>query len=126
VSDQNDGSSEADDVPWHELTPAWEVEATTAAPTWISLADAEARVGVSRSALRSWFRSGQVPSRLVDSRHGPQRMVSLDAVVDRAQQSPRLQRRAARALTMEAEVVLLHHRLAELEQRVSELEAGRE
>ncbi|MGH9190173.1 MAG: excisionase [Acidimicrobiales bacterium] len=123
--DQDDSAAEADRVPWDELTPAWEVEATAATPTWISLADAEFRVGVSRSALRSWFRSGQVPSRLVDSRHGPQRMVSLDAVIDRAQQSPRLQRRAAKALTMEAEVVLLHERLGELERRIADLEAER-
>lgn len=124
--DRDEHSADADRVPWHELPPAWEVEATAATPTWISLADAEAQVGVSRSALRSWFRSGQVPSRLVDSRHGPQRVVLLDAVIDRAQQSPRLQRRAARALTMEAEVVVLHERLAELERRVSELESNRD
>ncbi len=38
---------------------------------WVSLAEAEQSVGVSRSALRTWYRSGQIPSRLVDGPFGP-------------------------------------------------------
>lgn len=114
----------SDGIRWDELVPAWDVESSVAAPTWVSLAEAEIRAGVSRSALRSWYRSGQLPSRLVDSRYGPQRMVPLDAVIERAQQSPRLQHRAARSLSLEAELVLLRQRLDELERRVADLEAA--
>lgn len=119
----DDDGGDGQEIRWDELIPAWEVEATTTAPTWVSLAEAEVQAGVSRSALRAWYRSGQVPSRLIDSRYGPQRVVPLDAVVDRAQQSPRLQRQAARSLTLEAEVVLLRQRLDDLERRVTSLEA---
>ena len=89
------------------------------------LARAEAETGVSRSALRSWFRNGRDPSRLVDGPNGPERLVPLDAVVERAARSPRLQRRAERELSLEAQVTLLAHRLDELERRVGGLETGR-
>src|SRR5262245_64606959 len=49
--------------------------------------------GVSRSALRAWYRNGEIPSRLADGPNGPQRLVPLDAVIDRAARSPRIQRR---------------------------------
>ena len=90
--------------------------------TWATLAEAEARVGVSRSALRSWYRSGQVPTRLTDGPHGPQHLVPLEAVVERAERSPKLQRKAARALSVEAELALLRERVAELERRLAALE----
>jgi hypothetical protein len=89
---------------------------------WVPLARAEAETGVSRSTLRSWFRSGEIQSRLVDGPHGPERLVPLDAVVDRATRSPRIQRRAERAVGLEAEVALLRHRLDELEARLAALE----
>jgi hypothetical protein len=109
---------------WDRVLEQWNLEAGTDADaeTWVTLAEAEARAGVSRSALRAWYRSGQVPSRLVDGRHGPQQLVPLEAVVARAEQSPRLQRKAARAVGVEAEVALLRERVAELERRLSELE----
>ena len=66
---------------------------------WVTLAKAEAETGVSRSALRSWYRNGEIPSRLVDGPNGPQRLVPLDAVVARAARSPRIQRRAERMIT---------------------------
>jgi hypothetical protein len=43
---------------------------------------AEAETGVSRSALRSWYRNGEIPSRLVDGPNGPQRLVPFDLVVE--------------------------------------------
>ena len=46
---------------------------------WVTLAKAEAETGVSRSALRSWYRNGEIQSRLVDGPNGPQRLVQLDA-----------------------------------------------
>jgi transposase len=89
---------------------------------WVPLAQAEAETGVSRSALRSWYRNGEIPSRLVDGPNGPQRLVPFDAVVDRAGKSPRIQRRAERELGLEAQVVLLRHRLDQLELRLSAFE----
>jgi transposase len=92
--------------------------------TWVRLAEAETASGVSRSALRAWFRSGELASRVVDGPHGPQRLVPLEAVMERARQSPRIQRKAARAVGVEAEVVELRQRVAELERRVAALEAS--
>ena len=50
-----------------------------------------------------------------------ERLVPLDAVVERAARSPRIQRRAERELSLEAQVVVLAHRLDELERRVGGL-----
>lgn len=89
---------------------------------WVPLAQAEAEAGVSRSALRAWFRTGEIPSRLVDSPHGPQRIVPLDAVLARAARSPRLQRRAERDRGLVKEVAALRQRLDEMERRLAALE----
>jgi transposase len=92
---------------------------------WVPLATAEAEAGVSRSALRAWYRNREIPSRLVDGPNGPQRLVPLAAVVERAARSPRLQRRAERELSLEAQVALLQHRLAQLELRIAAVEQPR-
>ncbi|MFF4799324.1 excisionase [Streptomyces sp. NPDC001351] len=89
---------------------------------WVTLAKAEAETGVSRSALRSWYRNGEIQSRLVDGPNGPQRLVQLDAVIDRAAASPRIQRRAEREVSLEAQVALLRHRIDQLELRLAALE----
>jgi transposase len=89
---------------------------------WVPLAIAEAEAGVSRSALRAWYRNREIPSRLVDGPNGPQRLVPLAAVVERASRSPRLQRRAEREISLEAQVALLQHRLDQLERRLAHLE----
>ena len=86
---------------------------------WVALPEAEAEAGVSRSALRAWYRAGAVPSRVVDGPHGPQRLVDLDAVVERAEQSPRIRRKATRR----DEVEELRSRVADLERRLAALEA---
>ena len=49
---------------------------------WVTLREASDAAGVSRSTLRSWYRTFQIPSRMVAGTHGPQRMVLLEAVVD--------------------------------------------
>lgn len=92
---------------------------------WVPLAVAEAEAGVSRSALRSWYRKREIPSRLIDGPNGPQRLVPLDAVVQRAARSPRLQRRAEREISLEAQVALLQHRLVQVELRLAALERDR-
>ena len=89
---------------------------------WVTLSEAEAETGVSRSALRAWYRTGQLPSRLVDSPYGPQREVPLEAVVRRAAGSTRIRRRLGRELTVEAELALLRDRVEELEARLEALE----
>jgi transposase len=112
----------ADELDWEQALEAWSAEPEG---TWVTLAEAERQAGVSNSALRSWYRSGQVPSRLVDGPHGVQRLVPLEAVVQRAAQSPRIQRRIAGAVGLEAEVALLRHRVEELEARILRLEDNR-
>jgi lambda repressor-like predicted transcriptional regulator len=111
----------ADELDWERALEEWAVEPEG---TWVTLAEAERRAGVSNSALRSWYRSGQVPSRLVDGPHGVQRLVPLDTVVERAARSPRIQRRIAAAVGIEVEVALLRERVDELEARLRRLEGG--
>ena len=115
----------ADDLDWEQALEAWSAESAEPEGQWVTLGEAERRAGVSNSALRSWYRSGQVPSRLVDGPHGVQRLVPLDEVIQRAAQSPRIQRRIAGAIGIEAEVALLRHRVEDLEARLRRLEEGR-
>jgi transposase len=89
---------------------------------WVTLAEAADASGASRSTLRAWYRRGDIPSRMELGQHGPERLVPLDAVLERAQSSPRLWKRAAEALHEEAEVAVLRQRVDQLEARVAELE----
>ena len=82
---------------------------------WVTLEEAALAAGVSRSTLRSWYRSNQLPSRMVPGVHGPQRLVPLDAVLDRAMRSSRLRRQVDAARAVDAE-------LAELDRRVRRIE----
>jgi transposase len=111
---------------WDARLARWKDElelfAQLDATPWVPLAEAEAETGVSRSALRAWYRNGEIASRLVDGPNGPQRLVPLDAVVERAARSPRIQRRAEREVGLEAQVALLRHRLDRLELRLAALE----
>src|SRR5215207_2780776 len=111
---------------WDERLARWRTEldlfARLDATPWVSLSEAENETGVSRSALRAWYRSGEIPSRLVDGPHGSQRLVPLAAVVERATRSPRIQRRAEREVGLEAQVALLRHRVDHLEMRLAALE----
>ena len=66
------------------------------ADAWVGLAEAEQAAGVSRSSLRTWYRSGQIPSRLVNGPHGLQRLVPLTSVVERARRSGRIPMRPER------------------------------
>ena len=109
----------ADELDWDQALAAWSSEPEG---TWVTLGEAERRAGVSNSALRSWYRSGQVPSRLVDGPHGVQRMVPLEAVIERAARSPRIQRRIAGAIGLEAEVAILRQQVEALEARLRRLE----
>ena len=111
---------------WEDRLDAWELELDLAAQLegsdWVTLERAAADTGASRAALRNWYRTGQIPSRLVDGPHGPQRLVPLALVAARAETSPRLRRTAERRLADEAQLEILRHRVDQLELRVTALE----
>ena len=111
---------------WEDRLDDWELELELGAQLdgsdWVTLEKAAAETGVSRAALRTWYRSGQIPSRLVDGPHGPQRLVPLAMVAERAEASPRVRKTAERRLADEAQLELLRHRVDQLELRLAELE----
>lgn len=85
---------------------------------WVPLDEASQAAGVSRSTLRSWYRSGQIPSRMVAGVHGPQRLVPVEAVVDRALRSSRARRQLEHARSVQAEVEELRTRVERLERHL--------
>jgi hypothetical protein len=111
---------------WQDRLDDWELElelnAQLVGSDWVTLERAAADTGVSRAALRNWYRTGQIPSRLVDGPHGPQRLVPLDLVAARAEASPRLRRSVERRLADEAQLEILRHRVDQLELRLAALE----
>ena len=113
-------------MPWEDRLDDWENTLELAAQLdgseWVTLDRAAQSTGASRAALRSWYRNGEIPSRLADGPHGPQRLVPLALVAARAEASPRLRQAAARRLEAEAQLELLRHRVERLEARVVALE----
>ena len=111
---------------WEDRLDDWELElelnAQLEGSDWVTLDRAAAETGVSRAAMRSWYRTGQIPSRLVDGPHGPQRLVPLAVVALRAEGSPRLRKTAERRLADEAQLEILRHRVDQLELRLAALE----
>jgi transposase len=111
---------------WEDRLDGWELELDLAAQLegsdWVTLERAAADTGASRAVLRSWYRTGEIPSRLVDGPHGPQRLVPLALVAARAEASPRLRRTAQRRLADEAQLEILRHRVDQLELRLAALE----
>src|SRR5260221_14795754 len=88
------------DMDWEDRLDKWELELDLAAQLegsdWVTLERAAADTGASRAALRSWYRTGLIPSRLVDGPHGPQRLVPAAVAAPRAEASPRLRGTAQR------------------------------
>jgi len=117
-------------VDWEDRLDDWELElelnARLEGSEWVTLERAAADTGASRAALRSWYRTGQIPSRLVAGPHGPQRLVPIAMVAARAEASPRLRRTAERRLADQAQLELLRHRVDQLELRLRALERRRE
>ncbi len=111
---------------WEDRLDEWELDlelnARLEGSQWVTLDKAAAETGVSRAALRTWYRTEQIPSRLVDGPHGPQRLVPLAMVAERAEASPRLRKTAERRLADEAQLELLRHRVDRLELRLADLE----
>ena len=111
---------------WEDRLDDWELQLDLTAQLdgsdWVTLERAAADTGVSRAALRNWYRTGQIPSRLVDGPHGPQRLVPLAVIATRAEASPRLRHTAERRLADEAQLEILRHRVDQLELRLAALE----
>jgi transposase len=114
-------------VDWEDRLDEWELELELSAhlegSDWVTLEKAAEETGVSRAALRTWYRTGQIPSRLVGGPHGPQRLVPLAMVAERAEASPRLRKTAERRLADEAQLEILRHRVEQLERRLAALES---
>ena len=108
-----------DQVEWEQLLDEWSAELD--GDRWITLAEAEVETGMSRSALRAWYRSGQIRSRMVEGPNGPQRLVPRDAVRLRAA----LATKRKPTVRLDAEVARLARQVAELSERVAVLEAER-
>ncbi|MGH9054558.1 MAG: excisionase [Acidimicrobiales bacterium] len=85
---------------------------------WVTLEEAVDATGVSRSTLRSWYRSGRTPSKMVAGVHGPQRIVPLAVVIDQALKSPKSRRQLEQARTLQAEVDELRQRLERVERHL--------
>jgi len=85
---------------------------------WVTLEEASSAAGVSRSTLRSWYRSGQIPSRMAAGRHGPQRLVPIEPVLDRALRSARARRQLEHARSVEAEIEELRRRVEAMERHL--------
>jgi len=111
-------------VHWEDRLEQWraELDLFEQLDGWVSLPEASARTGVSRSALRTWYRSGQIRSRLIDGPHGPQRLVNVEEVAARADASPRIRAKTEGEIGLEAQVALLRHRVDQLEARLVSIE----
>ena len=111
---------------WEDRLDEWELElelnARLDGSDWVTLERAAAETGVSRAALRNWYRTGLIPSRLVDGPHGPQRLVPLAMIAARAEASPRLRHSAERRIADEAQLEILRHRVNQLELRLAAVE----
>ena len=110
---QPDEPAAASGVDWDDLLD--QLTNRPDEPGWVTLEEASTAAGVARSTLRSWYRAGRIPSRMVMGPHGPQRMVPLDAVLDRALRSSRLRRQMEQGRSLAAEVDRLRQRVEVME-----------
>jgi transposase len=114
--DDTDPEDTDSDVDWDDL-----LTKLTDRPLeegWVTLEEASRAAGTSRSTLRSWYRTGKIPSRMVAGPNGPQRIVPLDAVVEHSLRSSRTRRQLEHARSLEAEVDELRRRLEAIERHL--------
>jgi hypothetical protein len=112
----NRPADDAAGVDWDELLG--ELANQPIEECWVTLEEAVGATGVSRSTLRSWYRSGRIPARMVAGAHGPQRIVPLAAVLDQALGSPRSRRQLEHARSFQAEVEELRRRVETIERHL--------
>ena len=113
AAEQAEDDGPLGDVDWDELLE--QLPEQSAEEGWLTLEEASAAAGVARSTLRSWYRAGHIPSRMVLGAHGPQRLVPLDAALDRALRSSRLRRQIEQGRSLAAEVDRLRQRVEVME-----------
>ena len=113
-----------DDATLHSVLDDWKLgpSESDASQQWVTISEAEEEAGVSRSAIRAWFRSGEVPSVVVEGPHGEQRLVDLEAVVARAQLAGNRIGRRRPGPDATDRVEDLERRVEELERRLADLE----
>ncbi len=111
-----EGGTSSSEVDWDSMLA--QLATQPVEEGWVTLQEAANATGVSRSTLRSWYRSSQIQSRMVAGAHGPQRMVLLEAVVDRALGSSRARRQLENARSLEAEVDALRRRVEAIERHL--------
>ena len=114
--DQAGGDASAEDHDWDRMLD--ELASQPIEEGWVTLEEAAGATGVSRSTLRSWYRAGLIPSRMVAGVHGPQRIVPLEAVVDKALGSSRSRRQLEQARSVQAEVDDLRRRIEIIERHL--------
>jgi len=113
ASEQADERAASDGIAWDDVLG--QLESQPSEEGWVTLEEASAATDVARSTLRSWYRSGQIPSRMILGPHGPQRMVPLSEVLDRALRSTRLRRQIEQGRSLAAEVDRLRQRVEVME-----------
>jgi transposase len=89
--------------------------------SWASVTEAAAAAGVSKSTLRSWYRSGKLESRLVPGPNGPQREVLLSSVLSLGRVGERMSRAA---MDPAAAVAALEQALVRAETRAERAESA--
>jgi transposase len=114
--DEEESSAGATEVDWDSMLA--QLAAQPVEEGWVTLQEAASATGVSRSTLRSWYRASQIQSRMVAGSHGPQRMVLLEGVVDRALRSSRARRQLENARSLETEVDALRRRVEAIERHL--------
>jgi predicted site-specific integrase-resolvase len=113
VPDGADGASDVPEVDWDTMLA--QLATQPLEEGWVTLQEASSATGVACSTLRSWYRTSQIPSRMVAGIHGPQRLVLLEAVVDRALRSSRARRQLEQARSLDVEVDALRRRIEAIE-----------
>lgn len=110
------GASDEGELDWDQMLD--ELAGQPVEEGWVTLEEAVGATGVSRSTLRSWYRGGRIPSKMIAGVHGPQRIVPLAAVLDQALGSPRSRRQLEQARSMRAELDELRSRVELLERHL--------
>jgi transposase len=81
---------------WEDRLDDWELKlelnAQLEGSDWGHTRTRSHRYRLCRAALRSWYQTGQIPSRLTNGPHGPQRLAPYALVAARAEASPRPRR----------------------------------